>query len=197
MKIKMTQTQAGVAAIALFIISATLALCLTFCNSGNGGGGEITPPNPDGSVTTSAEFTYKTDISAVADALNTTDASYLILANKTYVVGKSYVPSDLVALDKSLTGGKDISLSGNAAIAAEALILEMRAQGFEGVFITSAYRSYDYQTSLYNKYFNNEKAAHPNWSDEQIKAEVLTYSAYPGTREHQTGLCVDLMTGEM
>ena len=197
MKIKMTQTQAVVAAIALFIVSVTLALCLTFCYSGNGGGGEITPPNQDGSITTSADFTYKTDISAVADALNTTDAAYLFLANKTCVVGKGYVPGDLVALDKSLTGGKDIALSGNAAIAAEALILEMRAQGFDSVFITSAYRSYDYQTSLYNKYFNNEKAAHPDWSDERIKQEVLTYSAYPGTSEHQTGLCVDLMTKEM
>ena len=39
--------------------------------------------------------------------------------------------------------------------------------------------------------------AHPTWSDEEARAEVLTYSAAPGTSEHQTGLCVDLFTDEM
>jgi D-alanyl-D-alanine carboxypeptidase len=204
MKHKFRQTTAALAAVALFVVSVTLALCLTFCGGGNGsgagseGGGEgKKPPKNDGSITTSADYTYKTDISAVADALNTTDEVYLLLANKTYLIGGDYIPQNLVSLDTSLTGGKDISLAGNAAKAAEALIVEMRAHGFDGVFITSAYRSYDYQASLYNKYFNNEKAAHPNWTDEEIKAQVLTYSAYPGTSEHQTGLCVDLMTDEM
>lgn len=198
MKVKITPIKAAVLAILLFSVSVTLGLCLAFCEFDSGSGGGVNLPSKnDGSITTSADYSYKTDVSAAADALNTTDEAYLVLANKSFHMGKNYTPKNLVALDTQYTGGKDISLVRNAAIAAEALIREMRAQGFDGVFITSAYRSYDYQKELYNKYFNNEKAAHPNWSDEEIKELVLTYSAYPGTSEHQTGLCIDLMTGEM
>jgi D-alanyl-D-alanine carboxypeptidase len=37
---------------------------------------------------------------------------------------------------------------------------------------------------------------HPDWTLEQCSAEVLTYSALPGESEHQTGLCVDLISIE-
>ena len=37
----------------------------------------------------------------------------------------------------------------------------------------------------------------PEASDEEIKNVVLTYSAAPGTSEHQTGLCVDFITEDM
>ena len=205
MSLKFTPTRAAIFAVLLFVVSVSLALCLAFCdgrgneNNDDNNNDNKLPIGNDGSITTSADFTYKTDISAVADALNTTDGYYLTLANKTYTIGEEYSPSDLVKVEGKYC--KDPSrtylLSGNAYFAAIALIEEMRANGFGDVSITSAYRSYDYQQTLYNKYFNEEKAAHPDWSDEQIKAQVLTYSAYPGTSEHQTGLCIDLMTNEM
>ena len=189
MDFKMKRTRAAILAIWLFIVAVALALCLAFCDK--------KPSWDDGKVTTTADFTYKTDISAVADALNTTDEYYLTLANKTYVIGKDYVPRELVKINKDYTAGLDIKLSGYACAAAEALVKEMRAQGFSSVFITSAYRSYDYQAGLYNRYFNAEKADHPDWSDEKINEKVLTYSAYPGTSEHQTGLCIDFKTKGM
>ena len=37
-------------------------------------------------------------------------------------------------------------------------------------------------------------AKHPNWTEAQCRAEVLTYSALPGQSEHQTGLCMDLIS---
>ena len=37
-------------------------------------------------------------------------------------------------------------------------------------------------------------AKHPDWTQAQCEAEVLTYSAKPGESEHQTGLCVDLIS---
>ena len=181
----------------------TLALILVFScllsSCKESGEGDESEQNTyrDDYIATSADYSYITDVSAVADALNTVDAAYLLLANKTFHMGEKYTPDNLVSLNIKYTGGKNISLSGNAAYAAEALIREMRAEGFDSVFITSAYRSYDYQSTLYDKYFNEEKAAHPSWSNEQIKEQVLTYSAYPGTSEHQTGLCIDLMTNEM
>ena len=185
--------KAGLAfAVLLLVGSLTLALSLAFCDpsSGNEDG---THRKEDDTVTTSLDYQYKTDVSAYADAMNTTDASYLLLANKNRVIGEGYVPDDLTQLDTKYTlNGKEISLSGNAAAAATALIKEMRALGYSNIYITSAYRSYEYQMSLYNTYFNQEKASHPDWSDAQIKEKVLSYSAYPGTSEHQTGLCMDL-----
>jgi D-alanyl-D-alanine carboxypeptidase len=179
-------------ALLLLVGSLTLALSLAFCDPSSGTG-DSTHGKENDTVTTSLDYEYKIDISAYADAMNTTDEGYLLLANKVFVIGEGHVPDNLTRLDTAYTlNGKEISLSGNASAAATALIKEMRALGYSDIYITSAYRSYEYQMSLYNTYFNQEKAAHPDWSDAQIKEKVLSYSAYPGTSEHQTGLCVDL-----
>jgi D-alanyl-D-alanine carboxypeptidase len=173
------------------VISAVLSSVLLF--------GALVGCNTNGGKTAASteDYTYKTDVAPVASILNTTDEAYLVLANKSVVVGQDYVPKNLTLINSRYTrNGKEIYLEGYAARAAEALIVEMAAHGYE-VFITSAYRSYEYQQTLYNTYFEQEKANHPSWTDDQIKAQVLTYSAYPGTSEHQTGLCVDLITDEM
>lgn len=197
MKFKLTPKKAAIFTILLFVVSVTLALCLAACDKDEPDDKKGNTHNGDESIATSADYTYKTDISAVADALNTTDGYYLTLANKSYNIGADFLPDELVEVArKYCVDDRTYLLSGNAAFAAEALIREMRALGYD-ISITSAYRSYDYQTTLYNRYFEQEKAAHPDWSDEQIKKQVLTYSAYPGTSEHQTGLCVDLITSEM
>ncbi|MBQ8409822.1 MAG: M15 family metallopeptidase [Clostridia bacterium] len=198
MSLKFTPRVGLVSAILLFVISLSVALPLAFCKpdsgSQDGNDEQETKWKDDGVITTSADYTYTIDISAYASALNTTESKYLLLANKTYVIGESYTPPGTVTvIDAQYTlNGKELSLAGNAAIAAEAMLKEMRACGYTDIYITSGYRSYEYQMSLYHTYFNREKAAHPDWTDEQIKAQVLTYSAYPGTSEHQTGLCMDL-----
>ena len=46
----------------------------------------------------------------------------------------------------------------------------------------SGYRSYDYQTKLYN-----------NYVDREGQAAADTYSARPGYSEHQTGLAFDIL----
>lgn len=196
MNIKISTAKAAIFSVVLFVLAVSLALSLAFCKGERSDQTDTDKEGsmePNDSVTTSADYTYKTDISAVADALNTTDEAYLVLANKACIIGEDHIPPNITPLNTQYTlNGKEISLSGNAAAAAEALIREMRAHGYDNIYITSAYRSYDYQMSLYNTYFNREKANHPDWSDEQIKQQVLTYSAYPGTSEHQTGLCMDL-----
>lgn len=201
MKFKLSPKIALLLSAMLFASALTLSLCLAFCSGQSDENvdhdTDTKPPKKD-DITTSADYSYQTDISAVADALNTTDEAYLILANKTYLIGESYEPESIIQLPSDITnGGKEVSLVGNAAVAAEALIMEMRACGINNVSITSGYRSYERQQTLYQQYFAEEKAAHPSWSDEEIKAQVLTYSAYPGTSEHQTGLCMDLITTEM
>lgn len=151
----------------------------------------------DAGVTTE-DYDYKTDIKEVENVLNTKDERFLILVNKSNPVGADYWPQELSRVDAEYTnGGKSIELEKSVCVAAVAMIKEMRACGITNVSITSGYRTYAYQQSLFNRYLDEEKAAHPSWSDSQIREQVLTYSAAPGTSEHQTGLCIDLITTEM
>lgn len=144
------------------------------------------------------DFDYKTDIKEVEKVLNTKDKKFLILVNKENPVDSDYKPEDIVSVDSEYTTqGKEVTLQKDAATAAEALIKEMRACGIKNVSITSGYRSYQRQKTLFEGYLAEEKIKHPTWSDSKIRNEVLSYSAEPGKSEHHTGLCVDLITNEM
>lgn len=141
------------------------------------------------------KYDYQIDMSAYEKAISTKDKAYLLLANKQTVLGSDYAPASLSALPKELTlYGKDVELESTVALAAEAMVREMNACGYTDIRITSGYRSYKYQQSLFNTYLNNEMAAHPDWTQKQCEELVLTYSARPGTSEHQTGLCLDLIS---
>ncbi len=182
-------------AVLLFVLALTLAFSLAFCNKEpeEGSEGESVTDEKPGEIMSSDDFDYKTDISAVKAALNTTDATYLVLANKECIIGEDYQPESLLVIDPDYTlYGKEISLSDNAAKAAVAMIDEMRAEGYNNIYITSGYRSYEYQQNLYRQYFEAERAKNPTLGDEEIKNIVLSYSALPGTSEHQTGLCMDM-----
>ena len=123
---------------------------------------------------------------------------YLVLVNKSNTVKEDYAPEKLVTVDPAYTtGGKSLELEEKTAEAAIKMLDAMKKDGITNVSITSAYRTYAYQQTLFDRYFAQEKAAHPDWSDEQVKDYVLTYSAFPGMSEHQTGLCMDLFTTEM
>ena len=104
-----------------------------------------------------------------------TSEGYLMLVNKFYTVGKNYVPKL-----KSVTGGG--SLEPTAAAAFENMVKAAKADGYS-LWNVSGYRSYSTQQTLYNNY----KAR-----DGQAKAD--TYSARPGSSEHQTGLATDICT---
>ena len=119
----------------------------------------------------------------------------LLLANKQNPLGESYVPEKLSAIPTDLTlYGKEIGMETEAAEAAVRLLRALHAEGYTDIVITSGYRSYSYQQSLFNTYLSQEQAKHPDWSRERCEQEVLTYSARPGTSEHQTGLCMDLIS---
>lgn len=123
---------------------------------------------------------------------------FLVLVNKQNAVGQDHKPDSLVFVDTKYTNkGKEIELNATVADAVVKMLDAMIADGIDNVTVTSGYRTYEYQQKLFNKYTEEEKAAHPDWTDEEIRNQVLTYSAAPGTSEHQTGLCVDLFTDEM
>ncbi len=105
-----------------------------------------------------------------------TSEGYLMLVNKFYTVGSSYVPSNLV----NVTGGG--KMEKTAAAQFEKMVQAAKKDGYT-LKNVSGYRSYSTQKSLYNNY----KAR-----DGQTKAD--TYSARPGSSEHQTGLATDINT---
>ncbi len=107
---------------------------------------------------------------------------YLILVNRENKLTAEHVPQDLTEIAATRNDGRAPQLMCfNAAMALEAMFKELRAAGFEDISVTSGYRSYSYQESLYNSYVQ----AH---GEEQAK----TFSMPAGASEHQTGLCVDM-----
>jgi D-alanyl-D-alanine carboxypeptidase len=164
-------------------------------------------------------YEYKTDVSASIDFFTTEmSEDYLILANKTYPLGTDYDPSNLVTLTCPISGDKSIYLESRAAQALYAMLGEMQADGVTDIMVTSGYRSYAYQQQLYQSYLKIEKSritpeAYAYFGEDYIQSNytskgltqlthedavkvVLSYSAVPGTSEHQTGLCVDFVTSD-
>lgn len=105
-----------------------------------------------------------------------------ILVNKENGLDADYEPDDLVevkyfAKDRAAYGRK---MRKEAAEAFNALAEAAMKEGYE-IVVTTAYRSYDFQNSLYNSYV-----------DSHGQEEADTFSARPGKSEHQTGLAADV-----
>ncbi len=147
---------------------------------------------------TTEDFKYMSDISSVEDILNTTDDIYLFVVNKQNPLGETYAPKSLADVDKSYTWyEKEIQLESATALAAIAMINEMKAAGIDDIYITSGYRSYEYQKTLFDNYMYEEYLKDKTLTKAQREEIVRQYSAYPGESEHQSGLCVDFITSAM
>ena len=162
--------------------------------------GDIDPDEvvPSTSVPGPAEedlvVSFLSDLSAYEEYMNPADRDgYLILVNNDNTIDETYLPTDLTDLADTRKDGRNVQqMRLYAAKALEALYIEMRAAGYKDVSVTSAYRSYSYQNSLFNMYTANEMKADPSLTLAQAQAITATYSARPGTSEHQTGLCCDM-----
>ncbi len=100
-----------------------------------------------------------------------------VLVNKYNYLPSNYVPANLTKIKSSNTNATMIK---EAADAFEKLVAEAKKAGFT-LLATTAYRGYNFQKILYDKYVKEDGIA---------KAD--TYSARPGFSEHQTGLTVDV-----
>ena len=104
---------------------------------------------------------------------------YHVLVNKNYILDEHYIPDDLEEVDIQFAKeGKYLRKVAKENF--EKLAQTALNYGYY-IKIVSAYRSYDYQDSLYQYY---------------VKDKGLTYadmaSARPGHSEHQTGLSFDV-----
>jgi len=89
----------------------------------------------------------------------------ILIANKSYSLPASYNPGAILA--EPMAAFRTMQADG--------------AKAGLSYWITSGYRSYSYQSQLYNNY-----AARDGY------AKADTYSARPGYSEHQTGLAMDI-----
>lgn len=111
-------------------------------------------------------------------------------AFRTVVVNKQrqisparWVPGDL-RRPNGIANPNGQPLRGEAATALERMHRAMRAEIGGSLQITSGFRSYDYQASLFQSYVRRDGLAYAE-----------RHSARPGHSEHQTGWAVDLGNG--
>lgn len=166
-----------------------------------------------------ATYVYKTNVEEVLPSIMTgLSSAYLTLVNKTHTVDKNSNPAQLTTLPTARTnGGKTVQVEARAATALLAMMDEMAAEGIYPK-VTSGHRDYAYQEYLFNHYLSVERATitsdaraflgadyiQQNYTSRGLKAlneedarrVVLSYSAYPGTSEHQTGLAVDFVAAD-
>lgn len=109
--------------------------------------------------------------------------STMVLVNKFFKLPDHYQPKQLVSADVPFINGRGSEKTEMRRVAAVALKKMFDAAKRDHVMLAgvSAYRSYKTQTRLFDYYagIDGEKRA-------------LTYSALPGTSEHETGLAIDV-----
>jgi D-alanyl-D-alanine carboxypeptidase len=106
---------------------------------------------------------------------------YLRLVDKEHPLPEEYTPDDLVPLTRyPLTLNRsDLRLSRACLPDLLAMAEAARADGVELV-LSSAFRSYEYQKGLYERYVSQHG-----------REEADRFSARPGTSQHQLGLTID------
>lgn len=138
---------------------------------------------------------YSVDLVQFEKYIDPANASeYLLLVSPKAPLGKDYVPDDLIYIEDMRAGRPSYYsyLREYAEKALEAFLDEAAMYGHGDIKVSNGYRSYSVQSTLFNNYLADERARHPDWTEEQIYNLVATYSNPPGTSEHQSGLCVDM-----
>ena len=116
-----------------------------------------------------------------------------MLINKTYRLSPDAQAGDLVDLNQYISAAGGVQLCRPAAEALGQMVAAMQADGVSGLTGTSGYRSYDLQTTLYQRkvaYYQN--LGYGLTDAETYGGQVV---AIPGASEHQTGLAIDVTAG--
>ncbi len=133
---------------------------------------------------------FVSDLSAYEMYMNPEDRDeYLFLVNESHPLSSSYIPDDLEGVVNTRGDRAQQKLRLYAAKSMEAMFIEMRAHGYTDVSVTSAYRSYAYQSQLFE---GRVQALIGSLGEEGARNKVKQGTAVPGTSEHQSGLCADL-----
>ncbi len=110
-----------------------------------------------------------------------------VLVNKEYSLPEDYQPDDLVYPEVDFIFEETIEKRMMRSEAAEALEQLFSAAEKQNLHLAgvSAYRSHQTQQSLFDNYVSRDGLE-----------KAKTYSALPGTSEHETGLSIDVTTAD-
>ena len=124
-------------------------------------------------------------------ALEDMNPEFIRLANKHYLLPENYVPDNLVKVPKDPKKGgikwksapsEGHQLQAECAEALCAMNAVMREiDGFQDMYLKSAYRSYRTQKTMYNNRLKKNKGKDDGWVSK------------PGASDHQTGLGCDVI----
>lgn len=138
------------------------------------------------------DYTYSIPIDSYRKYIEPSDSEkFLLLTNRANPLPNARKWKPASCFGEELTKVEDALLVKTAAMAMKAMLADAKKRGVYDSYINNGYRDYDLQSYLYENYQKKERSRHPDYSDEEIIALVDTYSAVPGTSEHQTGLAVD------
>lgn len=115
-------------------------------------------------------------------SLTKADSVWVVVNKKHPLMPINYAPIDLITPDVPLRvpGNESMRMRAEAAHHLEQMFADAKSNGLS-LMLSSGYRSYSYQISLYNGYVRSEGQT---LADQQ--------SARPGYSEHQTGLAADI-----
>jgi len=120
-----------------------------------------------------------------------------LLVNKSNPLGEDFAPEGLLSLNEigcPVVEDREFLLNADAAKALKLMVDDMYValDGSETILVTSAYRSYERQVILFERYINSYMQNEGMSRDEAEKAVTAT-SARPGQSEHQSALCIDFI----
>lgn len=113
--------------------------------------------------------------------ISTTKAAEPVLINQSNILSEDYIP-ELIEFDNYQVH-PDLIAPYNQMIAA------MEENNLQ-IYIQSAYRSYNYQLTLFNNRVN--RYINQGFSKDEAINKTKCIIAFPGTSEHQTGLAIDI-----
>ncbi len=137
---------------------------------------ELHPEYSDDTIITYVNIGLDHEFYTEMEDVDMTDG-ILVICNKYHILKKDFVP-DLV----SLSGYGGGQMQREAAKYFKMMVDAAKKDNIK-IYNVSGYRSYSTQNTLYT-----------NYSKRDGKAKADTYSARPGSSEHQTGLASDINT---
>ncbi|WP_407946348.1 D-alanyl-D-alanine carboxypeptidase family protein [Paenibacillus alkaliterrae] len=141
-------------------------------------GGEVQPEIGSGTAETGQAEKTGDGLAVIAQP-----ESMTVLVNKQNMLPENYNPTDLVYPDVRFIFSEKLDKRKLRKEAAGGLEKMFAAAEDEGILLAgvSAYRSHSTQKTLFERYVKRDGLE-----------KARTYSAFPGTSEHETGLAVDV-----
>ena len=135
---------------------------------------------------------FRADLSAYEQYMNPEDRdAYLYLVNINNLLSEDFVPEQLRDVKYTKPDRAKQQMSLYAQMAADAMMIEARKYGFDNLWVTSAYRSYQTQVWLFD---NEVELMRQEYGDEYAEEKAKESVNPPGASEHQTGLTADIHT---